>query len=516
MPWVEQLRSAPRAEHRARRTTPRRSSAAVAELDACGTAAVGEVTNTLAAVRRAGARAASAAASSTRSSAWSASRSSERVDALQRGRSRSRCGPWPTPDLAYAPRRTRSTRRTPTSSAASLREARERGRAHEPPPRRARRGAARSSSTATAPSSSWFEARLKLRRELLEWPGKSPGRLRRRARRARAPRPRRPPDRRARRRARAASPRAGAPVVFCPRSNLYIETRLPPLLAARAAGLLPALGTDSLASNASLDVLAEARALADRFPTVPAARAVRMATWNGARALGREDVGRIARGARPGLVAIDGDSGRRPVRVHPAQREGAAALGRAAAAETVGPSARLSGPRLAHPHVRLAGRLRPHRVRAALRGERGRPRARRAARRRSTPLRVLPRCSRAWSARERARWRSTAGPIATSTHEPADPDPPRPRGRRQARRGAGARRRLRASGSSRSPRCSASGRRCWRRACSPSCSGTRYAKRFTWGAHAWLGVALALAPGGAWLAMGAASGPGIVCSWWRW
>jgi 4-hydroxybenzoate polyprenyltransferase len=40
--------------------------------------------------------------------------------------------------------------------------------------------------------------------------------------------------------------------------------------------------------------------------------------------------------------------------------------------------------------------------------------------------------------------------------------------------------------------------------------GYSYAKRFTWGAHAWLGVALALAPGGAWLAMGARPGPGIV------
>jgi 4-hydroxybenzoate polyprenyltransferase len=40
--------------------------------------------------------------------------------------------------------------------------------------------------------------------------------------------------------------------------------------------------------------------------------------------------------------------------------------------------------------------------------------------------------------------------------------------------------------------------------------GYSYAKRFTWGAHAWLGVALALAPGGAWLAMGAKPGAGIV------
>lgn len=40
--------------------------------------------------------------------------------------------------------------------------------------------------------------------------------------------------------------------------------------------------------------------------------------------------------------------------------------------------------------------------------------------------------------------------------------------------------------------------------------GYSYAKRFTWGVHAWLGVALALAPGGAWVAMGARPGAGIV------
>jgi 4-hydroxybenzoate polyprenyltransferase len=40
--------------------------------------------------------------------------------------------------------------------------------------------------------------------------------------------------------------------------------------------------------------------------------------------------------------------------------------------------------------------------------------------------------------------------------------------------------------------------------------GYSYAKRFTCGAHAWLGVALALAPGGAWLAMGARPGGGIL------
>jgi len=101
--------------------------------------------------------------------------------------------------------------------------------------------------------------------------------------------------------------KAKSPVVLCPRSNLHIEGKLPPLLAIMEAGIEPALGTDSLASNASLDVLAEAKALADRFPNVPAWELVKMATWNGARALGLPRKGRIAEGASPGLVAIDGD-----------------------------------------------------------------------------------------------------------------------------------------------------------------------------------------------------------------
>jgi cytosine/adenosine deaminase-related metal-dependent hydrolase len=99
----------------------------------------------------------------------------------------------------------------------------------------------------------------------------------------------------------------GAPVVLCPRSNLHIEMKLPPLLAVRQAGLEAALGTDSLASNASLDVLAEAKALACRFPGVPAWELVQMATWNGARALGRSDLGRFAKGSRPGVLAVEGD-----------------------------------------------------------------------------------------------------------------------------------------------------------------------------------------------------------------
>jgi cytosine/adenosine deaminase-related metal-dependent hydrolase len=100
---------------------------------------------------------------------------------------------------------------------------------------------------------------------------------------------------------------AGAPVVVCPRSNLYIEVKLPPLPDILRAGIVPALGTDSLASNTSLDLLKEAQALADRFPSVPSWMLIRMATDAGARALGRPDLGRLTPGARPGVLAVEGN-----------------------------------------------------------------------------------------------------------------------------------------------------------------------------------------------------------------
>jgi cytosine/adenosine deaminase-related metal-dependent hydrolase len=100
---------------------------------------------------------------------------------------------------------------------------------------------------------------------------------------------------------------SGAPVVLCPRSNLYIEVKLPPLPEILRAGITPALGTDSLASNLSLDVLAEARALAERFPSISRRTLVEMATAAGARALGRADLGRIAKGTTPGLVWVAGE-----------------------------------------------------------------------------------------------------------------------------------------------------------------------------------------------------------------
>jgi cytosine/adenosine deaminase-related metal-dependent hydrolase len=98
----------------------------------------------------------------------------------------------------------------------------------------------------------------------------------------------------------------GVPVVLCPRSNLFIELKLPPLFDMLQVGLTPALGTDSLASNTTLDVLAEASALRDRFPQVPAWQFISMATWYGARALGLSHrVGALAEGLSPGLLLVD-------------------------------------------------------------------------------------------------------------------------------------------------------------------------------------------------------------------
>jgi cytosine/adenosine deaminase-related metal-dependent hydrolase len=103
------------------------------------------------------------------------------------------------------------------------------------------------------------------------------------------------------------------PVVLCPRSNWHIERRVPPLEGMLAAGLRPGLGTDSLASSPSLDVLAEARALRARFPAVPARALVAMATSWGARALGVEAlVGRLATGLAPGVLALAHASGAAP------------------------------------------------------------------------------------------------------------------------------------------------------------------------------------------------------------
>jgi len=97
---------------------------------------------------------------------------------------------------------------------------------------------------------------------------------------------------------------AGATVVLCPRSNLHIGGRLPDAAVLAAEGGPLALGTDSLASVPDLSLWAEMATLSAHFPGVPAARWLEAATRGGARALGLRGFGTFSPGARPGVLDV--------------------------------------------------------------------------------------------------------------------------------------------------------------------------------------------------------------------
>ena len=77
-----------------------------------------------------------------------------------------------------------------------------------------------------------------------------------------------------------------ATVVFCPRTHAAFGHPPHPFRELMGQGVRIALGTDSLASNPDLDVLAEARFIREHYPDVPGDQVLRMATMNGAEALG--------------------------------------------------------------------------------------------------------------------------------------------------------------------------------------------------------------------------------------
>ena len=103
---------------------------------------------------------------------------------------------------------------------------------------------------------------------------------------------------------------AGAVLVTCPRSNLWVGAGPPRLSHFYAEDLPVAIGTDSLASVASLSVfdeLAEIRRLA---PEVAAGRLLESATRIGAEALGfGAEFGTLAPHKRAAMVAVDVPSG---------------------------------------------------------------------------------------------------------------------------------------------------------------------------------------------------------------
>ncbi len=98
----------------------------------------------------------------------------------------------------------------------------------------------------------------------------------------------------------------GAYVALCPRSNIYIHEALPPVLMLRRSGLPLTIGTDSLSSNDSLDMVSELYCLQENFPELSLEEMLTWACRNGAAFLGKEAVlGSIEPEKKPGLVLID-------------------------------------------------------------------------------------------------------------------------------------------------------------------------------------------------------------------
>ncbi len=104
----------------------------------------------------------------------------------------------------------------------------------------------------------------------------------------------------------------GCQVVHCPESNLKLASGFCPVQRLLQAGVNVALGTDGAASNNDLDMLGELRtaallgkAVAGDASALPAMQALRMATLNGATALGLgEETGSLVPGKSADIVAI--------------------------------------------------------------------------------------------------------------------------------------------------------------------------------------------------------------------
>ena len=97
----------------------------------------------------------------------------------------------------------------------------------------------------------------------------------------------------------------GASVCLCPRSNMNLHGTLPPVTQMIEADLPLCLGTDSLASTESLNILDDMVFLSRRFPMIPAEKIFHMATAGGARALGLEGLfGSLGSGKKACMIYV--------------------------------------------------------------------------------------------------------------------------------------------------------------------------------------------------------------------
>jgi aminodeoxyfutalosine deaminase len=105
---------------------------------------------------------------------------------------------------------------------------------------------------------------------------------------------------------------ANASLVYCPRTHAAFGHPPHPFREFLARGVRVALGTDGLASNPDLDLLAEARFLHGLYADLPGDVLLRMATLSGAEALGcADETGSLTRGksADVAVVSLDSETG---------------------------------------------------------------------------------------------------------------------------------------------------------------------------------------------------------------
>ena len=104
----------------------------------------------------------------------------------------------------------------------------------------------------------------------------------------------------------------GASVVSCPSSNLKLASGIAPLYAMAQKGINVALGTDGAYSNNSLDMFKEMflaatlqKATLYSADVMPANLVLDMATKNGSKALGFDNMGDIAPGNVADIILVD-------------------------------------------------------------------------------------------------------------------------------------------------------------------------------------------------------------------
>jgi aminodeoxyfutalosine deaminase len=94
-------------------------------------------------------------------------------------------------------------------------------------------------------------------------------------------------------------------LIYCPRTHAAFGHSPHPFRDFLARRARVAIGTDSLASNPDLDILAEIRFLRRQYPDIPGGQLLQMATLSGAEALGWQDTtGSLRAGKSADLVVV--------------------------------------------------------------------------------------------------------------------------------------------------------------------------------------------------------------------